>query len=153
MKKLNSLLALTALLGLFLFAAGCGKDATKDAAKDPEAKKPKVEAPVKGEAVQDNAAKAADEAKAKADAAAKAEAEKKALAAKSVSPDERKEKLAAAYADVYCAQITGKPEDVLAAYKRHGFENLDDWTRAWRAASKDVDWVKQVMSDAKKACP
>jgi hypothetical protein len=143
MKKLHSLLALTALLGLSLFAAGCGKDA----AKAPEAKKPKVEATVKAETT-----KAADEAKAKAEA--KAEAAKKAApVAKPVSADERKEKLAAAYADVYCAQITGKAEDVLAAYKRHGFENLDDWTRAWRAASKDVDWVKQVMSDAKKACP
>lgn len=143
MKKLRALLALTALLGLALFAPACKKDEPKPAP---------VVAPVK-----EKAPKAADKAAEAKAAADKAAAEKKAaeakLAAKPKAADASKEKLAAAYADIYCAQITGKPEDVLAAYKRHGFENLDDWTRAWRSSSKDVEWVKQVMTDAKKACP
>ncbi len=150
MKKLHALTALVALLGLCLFAIGCGKDAAKPAAEAPAKVEKKAEATPAADKAGAEKKAAAD--KAAAEKAEAAEAAKK-IAAKPVSEDKKKEKLAAAYADIYCAQITGKPEDVLAAYKRHGYENIDDWTRAWRGLSRDIEWVKQVMTDAKKACP
>ena len=64
-----------------------------------------------------------------------------------------REKVRQAYIDIYCAQIKGKQDEVLAAYKRHGYEDMSAWSKAWRKAAKDLDWVKTVMEDAKKACP
>lgn len=134
-----------ASLVLALALAGCAKEApkaeapasAKATAGEPKAEAPKAEAPKPAEPA------------APAEAAKPAEAP----AAAAVPSEELKTKLAAAYADVYCAQLAGKPEAVLDAYKRHGYENLDDWSRAWRTAAKDVDWVKSVMTDAKNACP
>ncbi len=143
-----------ASLALALALTGCGnKEAPKTEAPKAEAAKPaeapKAEAAKPAEAAPAEAQKPAEAAP--AEAAKPAEGEAPAAAA--VPSEELKTKLAAAYADIYCAQIAGKPEAVLDAYKRHGYENLEDWSRAWRSAAKDVDWVKSVMTDAKNACP
>ncbi len=116
--------------------------------EEPKAEAPKVEAP-KAEAPKPvEPAPVAEPAK-PAEPVQPAEAP----ASPAVPSEELKTKLSAAYADIYCAQIAGKPEAVLEAYKRHGYENLEDWSRGWRLAAKDVEWVKGVMTDAKNACP
>jgi hypothetical protein len=134
MTRLVVLLSLAFALAL----VGCSKE-------EPKAEPPKAEAPKPAEP---------------APAAPAAEAPKPAEAAPAEAPaspvvpsEELKAKLSAAYADIYCAQIAGKPEAVMEAYKRHGYENLEDWSRGWRLAAKDVEWVKGVMTDAKNACP
>jgi type IV secretory pathway VirB10-like protein len=147
-----------AALALALALVGCGnKEAPKAEAPAPAkatAGEPKAEAPKPAEAAPAQPAPAPSKAEGeepKAEAPKPAEGE--APASPAVPSEELKAKLSAAYADVYCAQISGKPEAVLEAYKRHGYENLEDWSRAWRAAAKDVDWVKAVMTDARNACP
>jgi nucleoid-associated protein YgaU len=142
-----------ASLALALALTGCGNKEASDSAKattdTPKAEAPQAAAAKPAEAAPAEAQKPAEAAP--AEAAKPAEGEAPAAAA--VPSEELKTKLAAAYADIYCAQIAGKPEAVLDAYKRHGYENLEDWSRAWRSAAKDVDWVKSVMTDAKNACP
>jgi hypothetical protein len=129
------LLFVTAALAL----SGCGKD------KPAQAPKP---APKAAEPAKPEASPEAKPAEAKPAEAKPVEEKPKAQPGKAL-----REKVRQAYIDIYCAQIKGKKEEVLAAYKRNGYEDMSAWSKAWRKASKDLDWVKTVMEDAKKACP
>jgi hypothetical protein len=137
MSKWTMVFAFALVFGLL----GC-KKAEAPAEQPAPPAPPKVEAP---------AQPAAAPAEKPAEQPAAAPAEQPAAPAEQPAPD--KDKIKAAYAEVYCAQLKGDSQAVLEAYKKNGFETVDAWTTAWKAASQDVEFARAVMEFAKNQCP
>jgi uncharacterized lipoprotein NlpE involved in copper resistance len=117
------------------------------ATEAPAAEAPEAQAPAAEGAETPEAAQATATEEATAAAAADAPATDPAESA-------RREKLARAYMDVYCAHRTGQTEKLLEAYQKHGFQDPKTWTRAWIKASEDAAWVAKLTHDAMTAeCP
>ena len=63
-----------------------------------------------------------------------------------------KERLEAAYVEIFCAKKKGNAAEVFKIFKKYGFSEPKHWTKIWKAATKDEVWVAKLHQRAINAC-
>lgn len=61
----------------------------------------------------------------------------------------KKDQLAAAFAELYCAQRRNDATNLLEIYTKHGFESPAVFSKEWdKTASDDSEWAETIVSGA-----
>lgn len=71
------------------------------------------------------------------------------VAAEKPNAGNKKDKLATAFAELYCAQRRNDATNLLELYKKHGFESPAVFSKEWdKTATDDSEWAETVVSGA-----